>query len=214
MEERELARPGTTSLTGEVKSPGRRRGVRPLLAVLTLLAVVAGLALPLLAARLLAVEDPNDTAGPLDVHEVRFRDPAGAPPAWTVITFRDWSVRQLWDRGYVLLFLDTLGSPRGDYYVLVRADRTDLEASLWRDRSGANDRRLFKIEVRKRGGSGVEVAVPLRRLSIGTHRTVYRWSVSTLFTGGTCHRTCVDPAPDDSMVEQPLPTASPTTSPT
>ena len=179
-----------------------------------MLALVGGLAVPLLAARILAVEDPNDTAGPLDVHEVRFRDPAGEPPSWTVITFGDWRVRQLWDRGYVLLFLDTVGSPRGDYYVLVRADRSELMASMWRDRSGASDRRLFAVDARKRGGSGVEVLVPLRRLAIGEHRTLYRWSVSTLFSGGACHRTCVDPAPDDSMVEQPLPTASPTTSPT
>jgi hypothetical protein len=186
------------------------RSAHPVVAVCTVLAVIAGLVLPVLAARLLAVEDPNDTAGLLDVHEVRFRDAGGEPPAWTVITFRDWTTRAIWDRGYVLLFLDTLGSPRADYYALVRADRDRLVGSIWRDRAGATDHRLFVVAVRKRGGAGVEVRVPLRRLSVGTHRTLYRWSVATLFTGGACHRTCVDPAPDDTMVEQPLPTSSPT----
>jgi hypothetical protein len=169
--------------------------------------VLAGLALPVLAAGILAVEDPNDTAGLLDVHEVRFRDDAGSPPSFTVITFQDWTPRQLWDRGYFLLYLDTTGSSLPDYHVLVRADRHGLSGSMWRERT---EHRLFDVAVRKRGGSGVEVLVPLGRLTIGSHRTVYRWSVRTLFTGGGCHRTCEDPAPDDSMVEQPLPSASPT----
>ena len=191
--------------------PARRPG-RRLLTAGAVLSVLVGLALPGLAALVLAVDDPNDTDGLLDVHEVRFRDAVGDPPSWTVITFRDWTVREIWDRGYVLLFLDTLGSPRADYYALVRADRNRLLGSLWRDRTD-RDRRLFEVAVRKRGGDGVEVHVPLRRLSVGVHRTVYRWSVTTLFTGGSCHRPCADFAPDASMVEQPLPSASPSISP-
>ena len=170
------------------------------------------LALPALAATLVAVDDPDDTRGLLDVHEVRFRDGAG-PPAWTVITFHDWTPRQIWDRGYVLLYLDTLGSPTPDYYALVRAERDSLIGSVWRDRATGHDVRLFGVAVRARGGDGVEVDVPLRRLSIGAHRTLYRWSVLTLFTGNQCRRTCLDPAPDATMVEQPLPTASPSLSP-
>ena len=187
---------------------------RRLLAASTLLAVLGGLALPAVAGWLLAVEDPNDTAGRLDVHEVRHRQLSGDPPAWTVITFGEWSVRSIWDRGYVLLLLDTRRSPESDYYVLVRADRDRLVGKMWRDRRDARDRRLFAVAVHKRGGRGVEIRVPLRRLSIGAERTVYRWSVITLFTGGPCDRPCVDPAPDATMVEQPLPTASPSAIPT
>ena len=179
------------------------------MAVCTLIAVAGGVALPVLAARILAVEDANDTSGLLDVHEVRFRDPNGEPPSWTVITFNDWTARTLWDRGYVLVFLDTLGSQASDYYALVRADADGLHATVWRDRAPARDRRLFSVPVRKRGGDGVEVSVPLRRLEVGRHRTLYRWSVMTLFNGGVCRRTCIDPAPDRSMVEQPLPSPSP-----
>jgi hypothetical protein len=183
--------------------PSRRRTV---LAACLLLGTFA---LPVLAAGLVAVDDPNDTSGLLDVHEVRFVDGDG-PPAWTVITFNDWTVRQLWDRGYVLLYLDTLGSARPDYYVLVRAERTSLLATVWRDRTGDHDVKLFGVHARRRGDDGVQVEVPLRRLSIGDHRTLYRWSVLTLFTGNHCRRTCLDPAPDATMVEQPLPRVSPT----
>jgi hypothetical protein len=200
MEDRELAGPGPARLS--------RRTRRGVVALCTLLAVAAGAALPVVAARILAVEDPNDTDGLLDVHEVRFRDPSGEPPSWTVITFNDWTARTLWDRGYVLVSLDTRSSPASDYYALVLADRRGLRASLWRDRDGAPDRRLFSVPVRKRGDRGVEVGVPLRRLDIGPHRALYRWSVTTLFIGGACHRTCVDAAPDDSMIEQPLPSPS------
>jgi hypothetical protein len=177
---------------------------------LTVLAVVAGLALPVLAARLFAVDDPDDTAGPLDVHEVRFSDQPGSPPMWTVITFDDWGTRQIWDQGYVLLHLDTFGTPDPDYYVLVRADRNELVGTLWRD--AASDRRLFDVPARRRGSTGAQVSVPLRKLSIGPNRTLYRWYVTTLFTGTHCHRPCIDDAPDATMVEQPLPTPSPTPS--
>ena len=179
-----------------------RRGA----AALTVLAVVAGLALPVLAARLVAVDDPADTRGLLDVHEVRFDDPSDGPPAWTIITFDGWTVRQIWDRGDVLLHLDTFGSADPDYYVLVRSDRNTLAATLWRDR--ATDRRLFSVPVSKRGSHGVEVQVPLRKLTIGSGRTLYRWYVTTLFIGSHCRQTCIDEAPDATMIEQPLPSPS------
>jgi hypothetical protein len=194
-----------------------RRTARPLGRVGTVVAaafaVLAAVALPVLASMLL-ISDPSDTRGLLDIHEVRLRDVDGSPPSWTVITFNDWTTRKLWDRGYILLNLDTLGTSETDYYVLVRADRARLRGSMWRHRAEAKDLRLFNVKVRKRGDNGVEVWVPLRRLIFGVHRTVYRWSVTTLFTGGTCRRTCVDLAPDDTMVEQPIGTSSPTPSPT
>jgi hypothetical protein len=179
-------------------------------AALTILAVVAGLALPVLAALVVAVDDPADTRGRLDVHEVRFDDTSDALPAWTVITFDEWTVRQIWDRGNVLLHLDTIASPDPDYFVLVRADRNRVVATLWRDRE--TDRKLFSVPVSKRGSRGVEVEVPLRKLTIGAGRTLYRWYVTTLFTGGHCHQPCIDEAPDATMVEQPLPSASPSPS--
>jgi hypothetical protein len=179
--------------------PLARRGA-VLAAVLTVLAAVA---VPVLAS--IFITDPNDTAGLLDVHEVRLQDLDGTRPSWTVITINDWTARSLWDRGYVLVNLDTIGTPDPDYYVMVRSDRDRLVGSVWRRRVDAPDLRLFPAAVRRRGHNGVEVWVRLARLTIGVHRTVYRWSVTTLFTGGACHRTCVDRAPDATMVEQPTP---------
>jgi hypothetical protein len=177
---------------------------------LTVLAVVAGLALPVLAASLVAVDDPDDTAGRLDVHEVRFSHLSGNPPTWTVITFDDWTTRQIWDQGYVLLFLDTMHAPDPDYFVLLRADRQRLVGTLWRDAD--RDRKLFAVPARRSGSNGAQVSVPLRKLRIGPNRTLYRWYVTTLFTGTHCRRTCIDNAPDATMIEQPLPTPSPTPS--
>jgi len=190
---------------GAARVKGRRRA-----AALTVLAVVAGLALPVLAAFVVAVDDPADTRGLLDVHQVRFDDASDGLPAWTVITFDEWTVRQIWDRGNVLLHLDTFGRADPDYYVLVRSDRNTLVATLWRDRE--TDRKLFKVPVSKRGSRGVEVEVPLRKLTIGTGRTFYRWYVTTLFISGHCRQTCIDEAPDATMIEQPLPSASPSPS--
>lgn len=193
-----------------------RKGARPRghrgAVVAASLAVVAAVALPVLASQLL-VSDANDTPGLLDVHEVRLRDLDGTPPSWTVITFNDWTPRSLWDRGYVLVNLDTRRSPEIDYYALVRADRDRLLAGMWRRRVDAPDRRLFSVPVRRRGDNGLRVWVPLGRLTVGAHRTVYRWSVTTLFSEGVCRRTCVDLAPDATMVEQPV-SPSPSPSPT
>lgn len=210
----DVAEPGTARVNeaprvrGAVGPLGRRGAV-----LAAMLVVLAAAALPVLAARMF-ITDPNDTAGRLDVHEVRFRDLDGTPPSWTVITYNDWTPRALWDRGYVLLNLDTFGSPETDYYALVRADRDRLRGSMWRRRINAVDIRLFSVEVRRRGDNGMAVWVPLRRLIIGDSRVLYRWSVTTLFTGGVCRRTCLDRAPDATMVEQPIETTSPTPSPT
>lgn len=209
-----MAEPGTA----RVKEVGRVRGATgslgPRGAVLaTMLAMLAVVALPVLASRMF-ITDPNDTSGRLDVHEVRLIDLDGTPPSWTVITYDDWTPRALWDRGYVLLNLDTLGTSEIDYYALVRADRDRLRGSMWRLRIDRADIELFSIEVRRRRGNGMAVRVPLRRLTVGVNRTLYRWSVTTLFTGGACTRICVDRAPDATMVEQPIETSSPTPSPT
>jgi hypothetical protein len=182
--------------------PGRRGA-----ALAGALAVLAAVALPVLASTAV-ITDPNDTSGRLDVREVRLRDLEGTPPSWTVTTFNDWTPRSLWDRGYLLLNLDTLGTPEVDYYVLVHSDRERLRGSMWRDRIDARDVRLFRVAVRRLGGNGLKLSVPLGRLRIGVNREAYRWSVTSLFTSGVCRRTCVDRAPDATMVDEPTPSPS------
>ena len=158
------------------------------------------------------VDDPNDTPGLLDVHEVRIEP--GKVPEWTVITYPRWTVRQIWDRGWVLVRLDTFGDPEPDYFAAIRSNGSTLGALLWQDRPTTRpDLKMGHLSVWRNGGHQVSVRIPLARLKIGPKRSVYRWSVMTLFTGPTCRATCFDPVPDTSPAEEPLPSTSPSPSP-
>ena len=57
--------------------------------------------------------DPNDTGGLLDLEAVGF-DHSGAP-SWRLVTFPAWSVRAIWDRGYLMVQLDTKGDAALDF---------------------------------------------------------------------------------------------------
>jgi hypothetical protein len=173
-------------------------------------ALVVALAITAWAA-LNVVNDPNDTRGALDVRTVRF-DPA-KPPEWTVITFNSWTISSIWDRGYVIVYLDTKGDEDPDYYGLIRSDGEDVRADLYRDLN-TTDRRLRSLQAWKNGGHQVSLRIPLRFVKIGIHRTLYRWSVLTLFTSSKCHVPCIDPVPNSGMVDQTLsPSPTPTPSP-
>ena len=172
--------------------------------------LIAALAITAWAA-LNVVSDPNDTKGLLDVRTVRF-DPDG-PPEWTVITFTSWTIPSIWDTGYVIVYLDTRGDDDPDYYGLIRSDGEDMRADLYRDLN-TTDRRLRSLKVWRNGGRQVSLRIPLRFVKIGINRTLYRWSVLTLFTNSKCHQVCFDPVPDSGMVDQTLsPSPSPTPSP-
>jgi hypothetical protein len=170
-------------------------------------ALVAALAITAWAA-LLVVSDPNDTKGLFDVKTVRF-DPT-KPPEWTVITFNPWTVNAVWDRGYVIVYLDTMGGEDPDYYGLIRSDGDEMRADLYRDLS-TTDHRIRTLKVWRNGGHQVSVRIPLGSVKIGIHRTFYRWSVLSLFTSSKCHVPCLDFVPDTGMIDQTL---SPSPSPT
>ncbi len=175
--------------------------------------VIAGMAaLPAMAAHT-DQTDPNDTLGVLDVAEVRLahRDD---PPKWTIVTYGEWRPRQLWDRGYMVVRLDTRGSSASDYYVIVRATRRHIVGTMYRDYAEARDRPIGPVSVWRPDQRSVRVVIPLGLLTFGSTRTSYWWSVLTLFTSATCPRTCFDMVPDAGAVEQALPSPSPTPSPT
>ncbi len=177
-------------------------------------AVVAGIfAAGFAFAGRVPVGDANDVAGGLDVRAVAF-EPDTGPPRWEVITFSAWTSDEMWDRGFVLVYLDTRGNSRPDYYALIRSAGQDLEGSLWRDPRGGADRRLRLLDVSRGSDRRVDVRIPLRRLRIGSSRTSYGWSVVTLYTGGACRSTCIDHVPDQGAIEQPLGTPTPTPTPT
>jgi hypothetical protein len=159
-----------------------------------------------------ALEDPNDTRGPMDVLTVTFD--GAADPGWAVELEKPWRTRATWDRAFVFVYLDLLGDPRADYYAIVRSTGQDVVASLWRDPKRGNDVRVRPLEVLWRSPRELAVTVPLAAMDVGPFRSVYRWWVVTTFSGEVCRATCVDRAPDEGTVEQLLPGASPTPTPT
>jgi hypothetical protein len=156
--------------------------------------------------------DPNDTRGKLDVKEVRLAHKPG-PPFWTIKTFEEWRVRQMWDRGYLMVFLDTKSGVGPEYYLLLRSTRTDLQGSLWRVRAMGPDSYLGSAPTRRFSLRSASVRVGLARLAFGAKRTFYRWWVQTVVTSDTCRRTCHDRAPNQEGVLQWRPGMSPTPTP-
>jgi hypothetical protein len=156
--------------------------------------------------------DPNDTRGSLDVRQVRLAHKSG-PHAWTIVTFGEWRTGKIWDRGYLMVLLDTQGKEDAEYYLLVRSAGTGLLGSLWRVRNVGPDSFLGSVPVQRFSRLSATVRVGLSRLTFGAHRHFYRWWVQTLFTGEVCKRTCHDRAPNRDPVLQWRPGMSPTPSP-
>ncbi len=128
--------------------------------------------------------DPNDTAGRLDLATVRF-DHEGAP-RWRFATFGTWTVRSMWDRGYLIVQLDTKGDPAVDFVAVVRSDGRRLVAHLFRLRRGGGQTELTALRSEKATSRAAWVVVPLREVTIGPNRTSYFWSALSSFTGGNC----------------------------
>lgn len=185
--------------------------IASLIAMLTLV--------PLLAlAQSVSSPDPDDTKGVMDVREVRFS--AGNRPLWRTITFARWSAASVWDRAYVLVQVDTFGTARTDYYVLVSSDGYRMNGELFRDRRSKPDYKVSDVRVWRPDRSSVSVRLPLSKMRMGSDRFLYRWVVKTLFVGKGCARVCIDRVPDEGMQQvllpgvEPTPTLSPTPSPT
>ncbi len=159
------------------------------------------------------VQDPNDTRGLLDVRRVWF-EPEIHPPRWTVVTYSPFTAEQTRDRGYVFVYLDTIGDDRFDYYAMILSDGRHLSGSLWRVAKRGSDVRLMGLDVRHDSDTNVAVRIPFGQLQTGAFRTVYRWSVVTTFAGRVCRATCIDRVPDEGTFEQPIGTPTPTPTPT
>ncbi len=184
--------------------------------VLAAAVVGAAVALPLLAlANHVDVRDGNDTKGLLDIRRVEVT--GSERPRWEIVTFSDWSVRRIFDRGYFLIRLDTFGDERYDYYALVRSNGFRMKGTLVRDRRSKPDVNVARIEAVHPTRTSVKARIPLAKTKIGRNRLTYRWQVQTLFSSDNCPRVCIDDAPNDRGVKealpgvvQPTPTASPT----
>ena len=173
--------------------------------------IVALVVVPLLAsARHGGLADPRDTDGLLDVKEVRLHGDDAR--TWKVITFARWGIERVFDRGYALVNIDARGDGHFEHYVLVRSVGTRMKAELFRNRRHKPDFSVGNVKVWRTDRRSVSVQIPLRKLSIPTERTFYRWYVQTLMTGNQCPRVCIDRAPDQGSVEELLvePTPTPT----
>jgi hypothetical protein len=180
--------------------------------------LVAGLTVALIAALASAdrnrLRDPNDVRGVLDVRHARWEQVPGKAPAWTVFTFNAWRTRDLWDRGWVFVQLDTKLSPDPDYYVLVRSLGSRLDAELFRIGGSGRGTHVADVGVGRPSGRAVTVRVPLKELEFGPARDYYLWRVVTMYTSDVCPRTCLDRVPDQGGELQWRPGMSPTPSPT
>ena len=201
-----------------MRSPRFVRAVASLVAALAAVALMAAIA----GAHHTDRQDPNETPGKLDVQQVRFAHQPG-PPTWTVVTFAEWGVGEIWDRGYLMIMLDTAAGAPAEHYVLVRSTGSSLVGSLWRARNVGADTYLGTVPVTRPSRRSASVQVGSFRLTFGEDRSFYRWWVETLFTGSTCRRSCQDRVPNRNAVLQwrpgmspspsPSPTPSPSTSP-
>ena len=159
------------------------------------------------------VTDPNDTKGKLDVRAVRL-DHDTKTPRWTIVTGSRWTNREMWDRGFIEVLLDTRRDEAAEYYLLVRTNRASLEGSLWRLQRVGPDSYLGALRVSRPSRRSASVEVQLRRLEFGDQRDFYRWWVHTVITSTVCPRTCHDVAPNGDPVLQWRPGRSPTPSDT
>jgi hypothetical protein len=175
------------------------------------LATALALTLPVAAGQI-GQRDPNDTSGRLDVKGIQL-DP-DASPRWRFATFGRWSLAQIWDRGYLIVQLDTAGDEAIDHLAVVGSDGRRLMGTLFRVRRDGSQVVIGSIGASKTGSRAAVVSVALHKLSIGANRTSYFWSALTSYTGRACQRTCFDVVPDSGMVEQLLPGVTPTPSPT
>jgi len=148
--------------------------------------------------------DPNDASG-LDISRVTLAADT-PPPTWTIRTFRSWTIPKLWDRGYFLVELDTIGGPSVEYRAVARSNGRQMVGALYHVRRDGKSVQIAKLETHKVDPRSLSIRVPLSKLTFGPDRTSYKWDVVTSYSSGQCaHGVCFDRAPDSGSVEQPLP---------
>jgi hypothetical protein len=156
--------------------------------------------------------DGNDVKGMLDIRKVQTFG-WNKYPKWKIIFRSRMTVKEMRDAGFFLVYLDTFGDSRFDYYALVSSNGSRMRGALWRDPVNKRDRRVGKLRVRRPDKSSVTVRVPLNMMNTGgKERIDYRWFVKTLFIGNNCRRVCIDRVPNSTAVKESNGKPSPPTS--
>jgi hypothetical protein len=157
------------------------------------------------------LRDSDDSRGLLDIKRVQVL--GSQRPLWKVFTFGRWTNRQMYESGFIIVFLDTFGDSTFDYYALVRPRNGQMYAELYRDRHPKRDFKVASLSEWRPSQRSVAVRIPLSRMRLGKARITYRWYAETLYTGRRCGRVCFDLAPNRGVVTEPRPDITPTPSP-
>ena len=146
------------------------------------------------------VRDGQDTRGKLDLRRVEMK--RGTPRKWVIKTHEAYRANRIFDKGYLLVYFDTFGTERADYYVLLQPTRSKIKGFLWKDRKpGNDDTRLAGTRVRRANKRSITTSAPFRKMR--TPGLTYRWHVRTIYTGKNCKRVCIDKAPDNRWITEP-----------
>ena len=189
--------------------------MRRLVVGVAIAAAALALAVPAVANHT-SPQDGNDTEGLLDLRTVRLGHQR--PLVWTFLTIARWRPRQIYDRGYFVVELDTRGDQTIDYVVVLRSRRQEMLGTLHRVLANGTQAEMAKLRSDKFGGRSAWVALGLGRVLIGPRRTSFFWAASSLYTGTQGPSTCIDRAPDpgfvEELLEEPVPTPTPSPSST
>ncbi len=128
-------------------------------------AAALALALPAVANHT-SPQDGNDTEGLLDLRTVRLGHQR--PLVWTFLTIARWRPRQIYDRGYFVVELDTRGDQSIDYVVVLRSRRQEMLGTLHRVLANGTQAEIAKLQSDKFGGRSAWVALGLEE---GPHRS-------------------------------------------
>ena len=163
------------------------------------------------------LRDGNDSRGRLDVRSVKSFGGV-KKPGWHIVTIARWNAKEMQDRGFALVNLDTFGNSRFDYYALIGSNGSKMKGTLWRDRVSKRDRRVSKLVVWRADRRSVSTRVPLSKMKRANKRLEYRWYVITLHTNHKCKQVCIDRIPNQGAISDPNgrkpPTPTPTITPT
>ncbi|MQB01616.1 MAG: hypothetical protein GEU78_15225 [Actinobacteria bacterium] len=161
--------------------------------------------------------DGRDTKGRLDIRKVWTWGPH-ANTGFRIGTFRSWTPKFIWDRGFFVVNVDTFGTSRFDYYVLIRSNGRRMKGLLFRDRAERRDYVIRKVRVWRPDSKSVNFRFPWGDVRFPKRRRHFRWSAQSLFSSDACPSVCIDRVPNKGTVmttvrPAPTPTATPTDSP-
>lgn len=148
--------------------------------------------------------DPDDARGRMDVQRIRTTFGA-VKSSWKFETQRSWTLKEMWDSGYAIVFLDTSGNGAAEYRIVVRSNGRSMAAFLARVSNG----KRWALQAWRPGSRSLIVRLPMSRLSLGAGRSYYRWWGQTLFSYPKCNRkVCFDltpsPAPAQTLIQPVL----------